>query len=215
MIDIFLSRPTWVAPQFERGLDAFLQLLDSCGLKPRTLGTTDYPAKAPLDEVCDLMGACQGAIILGYPQIEIATGTLKGRAIERLSLGTEWNHIEAALAYSQRMPLLLIHHEGIGRGVFDRGTLNSFVYSRDLTDGAWSLARDLNGALTKWRSTLRDRQTSELPAADASSSSPKCPNCSTASKAVYLRRLPRDFIEVEGAAHECTKCGYKRSFAIT
>lgn len=157
MIDIFLSRPTWVAPQFQRGLDAFLQLLSSCDLRPRTLGTTDYPAKAPLDEVCDLMSACAGAIILGYPQIEITAGTVKGKPITSLCLGTEWNHIEAALAYSQRKPLLLIHHESIGRGVFDRGTMNSFVYSRDLTDSAWSLAPDLNGALANWRKTLLDR----------------------------------------------------------
>ncbi len=143
-----------MAPQFQPGLDAFLLYLDSCGLAPRTLGTTDFAAKAPLDEVCDLMAVCKGAIILGYLQIEIASGTLKGNAIERLALCTEWNHIEAALAYSRRLPLLLIHHEGLGRGVFDCGTLNSFVYSRDLTDGAWSLARDLHGALAKWRSTL-------------------------------------------------------------
>jgi hypothetical protein len=31
-------------------------------------------------------------------------------------LPTEWNHIEAALAYSQQLPLLVIHHRGIKRG---------------------------------------------------------------------------------------------------
>ncbi len=149
---IFLSRPTWIAPAFQPGLDAFIRLLESHDLRPRTLGATDYPSRAPLDEVIELMADCAGAVVLGLPQITIATGTVKDRSVANLSLGTEWNHIEAALAYARNLPLLVVHHEDVSRGIFDRGTLNCFVYVRDLADPTWPSAVDLTGALTKWRS---------------------------------------------------------------
>ncbi len=79
--NIFLSRPTWVSPKFTRGLEGFYRLLESHKLKPRTIGTTDYPAKSPLDEVIALMKKCRGAIIIGYPQIMVEAGKVKDNLI--------------------------------------------------------------------------------------------------------------------------------------
>ena len=36
-----------------------------------------------------------------------------------------------------------------------------------------------------------------------------CPNCSSDIKKIYLSPIPVDFVEIENATHECTKCGYK------
>lgn len=158
MIQVFLSRPTWLPAEFQQPLTEFLGLLEVLGLAPRTLGVSDYPAKGPLDEVIDLLGECRGLIVLGYPQLLVTSGTVKGSPVTDLQLATEWNHIEASLAYSRRLPLLVIHHLGVKRGIFDRGTINSFVYERDLRAPGWSLAPDVRGALTKWKSHL-----SEMP----------------------------------------------------
>lgn len=38
---------------------------------------------------------------------------------------------------------------------------------------------------------------------------PICPNCSTASKAIYLSPLPKDFAKIEGISHEHTTCGFR------
>jgi len=152
MTYVFVSRPTWVAPNFEKGLASFLRLLENMKLKPRTLGAGgDYPSKSPLDEVIALMNECQGAIILGYPQIVVTAGKCKDKDLtDTLLLPTEWNHIEAGLAYAKGLPLLTVHHRGVKRGVFDRGAVNSFVYEIDLTDAAWPLDERISGALTKW-----------------------------------------------------------------
>src|SRR5690242_11371801 len=113
-MDIFVSRPTWVPEEFRGGIEGFLRLLHAMGVTPRTLGTTDYPSKAPLDEVIDLLDACAGAVILGYPQIRVAGGFVKDKPVtEELLLPTEWNHIEAGLAYARGLPLLVVHHEGV------------------------------------------------------------------------------------------------------
>jgi hypothetical protein len=38
---------------------------------------------------------------------------------------------------------------------------------------------------------------------------PSCPNCSTAGKEFFMRPIPADFVDIENATHECSKCGFK------
>jgi len=64
--------------------------LENLALSPKTLGVTDYPSKAPLDEVIEILKSCQGAIVLGYPQLEVQAGVLKGNKLAKpLILATE------------------------------------------------------------------------------------------------------------------------------
>jgi hypothetical protein len=156
MKDIFLSRPNWVSPVYTKGLEYFLNLLDSHELRPRTIGTTDFPNKSPMDEVIELLYKCEGAIIIGYPQIQINYGSIKDTPItEPISLSTEWNHIEAGLAHALGLPLLVIHDQSISRGIFDRGVLNSFLYQKDFKDDAWGMSKDIIGALSQWKNKLK------------------------------------------------------------
>ncbi|MGB8298812.1 MAG: hypothetical protein WCG85_25570 [Polyangia bacterium] len=152
MTDIFLSRPTWVSPEFEPGLANFYKLLAMVQLNPRTLGVgADRPTVSPMDEVIALMNECRGAVILGFPQIIVASGRCKADEIaSNLVLGTEWNHIEAGLAYARGLPLLAVHHVGVSRGIFDRGAINSFIHQVDLSSPAWALDETVTGALKKW-----------------------------------------------------------------
>ncbi len=139
-------------PEFVRGHDGFLEVMTTLGLTPRTVGTTDFGSKSPLDQVIALMKRCDGAIILGYPQMLVTAGTVKDKPIsEPLALATEWNHIEAGLAHARGLPLLAIHHTGIDRGIFNRGAMNAFLYQRDLADPGWPLAKELQGALKAWK----------------------------------------------------------------
>lgn len=215
MTCVFVSRPTWVPDEFKEGLEAFLCLLSAHDLTPRTLGVSDYPAKGPMDEVIGLLDECQGIIVLGYPQIQIASGVVKGVAVQDLWLGTEWNHIEGSLAYARGIPLLVIHHTGVRRGIFDRGTLNSFVYERDLSKPAWALAADVHGALVKWKSHVQGVH-SEAPAVGLGHPEiPSCPNCSTSKQRFLLSPVPKDFVAIEQASHKCTRCGFKLPVPVT
>ena len=151
MIDIFLSRPSWVSPEFEGGLATFQWFLKQKGVLAHTLGQTDYPSESPLDEVIKLMNRCRGAIVLGYPQIEISVGKIKDVDISApVFLATEWNHIEASLAYSLKLPLLVIHDNTVSRGIFDLGALNSFAYSTDLSNDNWPMQKEITGACSAW-----------------------------------------------------------------
>jgi hypothetical protein len=117
-----------------------------------------------------LLATCSGAIILGYPQITVERGMVKGTPLTQpMTLATEWNHIEAALAYSRKMPLLVIHHSGLQRGVFDHGAIGKFIYEIDLTNAGWALNERVRGALTNWKGQV-DRSAAPTHEAGFSSS---------------------------------------------
>ncbi len=165
MINIFCSRPTWVAEEFREGLSGFLAFLGTHDLKPRTIGSTDYPTESPLVEVIRLMDECEGAVILGYPQIYVIKGNIKGSEKNDFPIPTEWNHIEATLAFSKNLPLLVIHHKGISRGIFDHGAISKFIYEKDLSENNWFLSDNISGALRKWKASItqRHKETTSAP----------------------------------------------------
>jgi hypothetical protein len=154
MKDIFLSRPSWIPKSCEKGLYNFYNLLNTNGLNPKTLGQSDFLSKSPLEEVINLMKKCHGAIILGIPQIEIIEGKIKEEKINKIELGTEWNHMEAMLAYSTCQPLLIIHHENVHRGIFEKGVCNSYLYKVDMNDPDWPYSKEINGVLLSWKKLI-------------------------------------------------------------
>ncbi len=180
-MDIFVSRPTNVDPEFESGLRSFYQTLKLLDLTPRTIGVSDQPIRSPLDEVIELLHSCQGIIVLGYPQILVQKGYLKTRRIEKdLRLATEWNHIEASLAYALGLPMLVIHHQGVCRGIFDRGAIGSFfLYETNMTYETWAFEQNISGALEKWKGTLTNAKVGSFKASQKTHQQPMCPNCPT------------------------------------
>lgn len=164
MKEIFLSRPTFIAKEYRTGLKGFLTLLKTLDLSPRTIGTTDFPTKSPLDAVIKLINHCAGAIILGYPQICVTTGKVKDSIMGKpFCLGTEWNHIEAGLAHAKGLPILVIHDTSVLRGIFDRGALNAFLYSVDFSVSDWFLSNEISGAVKAWTADLPAQPNSVLP----------------------------------------------------
>ena len=154
MIDVFISRPTWVSTEFSEGLEGFLSFLSTMEFTPRTIGATDYPTECPLDEVIKLLDECQGIIVLGYPQIILKKGFIKNKPTNNLQLPTEWNHIEASLAYSKGLPILVIHHKGVRRGIFEHGAINKYIYEKDLSKVNWFLSQNITGALKSWKQNV-------------------------------------------------------------
>lgn len=195
MIDVFISRPTWIGEEFKEGLDGFLSFLDTHDFKPRTLGSTDYPTESPLDEVISIMEECEGTIILGYPQIYVTRGRIRESENRSFLIPSEWNHIEATLAYMKKMPLLVIHHKGITRGIFERGAISKFIYEIDLSKNNWFLSDNVKGALKKWKASIVGRQHREPRVIESVSTPPSSAvrfDKDVESVLVYLFNLPHD-----------------------
>lgn len=152
--DVFLSRPTKLPPAFESAYKLFHAYLEKKHhLRLRRLGDTDHSDEPPLRAIIDVMGECKGAIILGYPQIEIYQHIRRSIDIFQdptLLFPTPWNQIEGALAYGTKLPVLVIGHPGIGGGIFDHGVTGQYVLTVDLTDKKWFMQLPFQQLLAKW-----------------------------------------------------------------
>ena len=149
---------------------------------------------------------------MGYPQLFVSTGDLKGTPIQQpICIATEWNHLEAGLAYAAGLPILVLHHNTVSRGIFDRGVLNAFIHSLDLTLPNWSMQPAINGAIKKWiqqcesgNSSYSGKSTQQA----IGTNKPFCPNCSSGTKSIYLSPIPAPFNDLAGGNWECSQCKY-------
>ncbi len=157
-INVFLSRPTAIAKKFESGCVAFQAYLSRKGYSVCRLGADQYSMDAPLKAVMTLMKTSRAAIVLGYPQYEV-TAALSKAAIPQQEVSavfpTPWNQIEATLAFKQRIPVLVIAHEGVSGGVFDYGVTGEYVHSANLGIKDWFKKKDFQGIFQEWQKRIK------------------------------------------------------------
>jgi len=113
---------------------------------------------APLKGVMDLMKTCRAAIVLGYPQYEVTAALSKAASPQqRLSavFPTPWNQIEATLAFKQRIPVLVVAHEGVSGGVFDYGVTGEYVHTTNLGVKDWHKKKDFQGVFQEWQKRIK------------------------------------------------------------
>lgn len=143
--------------------DAFVteikKFLCSKNLDARTVDEYGTTNKQPLTDVAGRMTHCYGAVILAFERIFIERGLSRRGverrevALERIALPTVWNQIEATMAYTLGLPLLVV----ADRSLLDEGLLE------DKYD--WRVKRvDLEDEITKdpeflgifedWRKTV-------------------------------------------------------------
>ncbi len=155
---IFLSRPTEIASRFEAQCTSFQAYLSRKGYSVCRLGLDQYTLDAPLKGVMDLMKTCRAAIVLGYPQYEI-TAALSKAASPQQELSavfpTPWNQIEATLAFRQRIPVLVVAHQGVSGGVFDYGVTGEHVHTTNLGVKDWYKKRDFQGIFQEWQKRIK------------------------------------------------------------
>ena len=139
MIETFVSRPNWAPPEIEAKLESFYQLLADSGFKANTLGKSQAALRTPFEDVRRLIERCRCTIVLGLPQIFVASGRLKETVFpEPVTLATEWNQIETTMALMLNLPTLVLRHTAVAdRGIFERGAANLFVYKFDSMEPDW------------------------------------------------------------------------------
>lgn len=207
---VFLSRPTWIAAQYEEGLEQFLSSIEELGYEPRTLGTTEFAIGNPLDKVIEMMKNCKGVITLGYPQIFSEKGAIKDIPKNDMHFCTEWNHVEAAIGHALGLPVFIIYHNKIEkRGVFAPNAFPATPYELNLSFPEWSKSPQIQGALREWAKIIERKVLPHPLNFSNPKLGPTCPNCSTETKQKYLSRLTEVRAKAYGgASHSCTDCGY-------
>jgi hypothetical protein len=161
LIPVFISAPSTanLNPGQKSVYDAIVSAIGEIGLEERRLGQSDYPDEAPLKEVIQIARRCSGGIVLGFTQIMVQTGILKPSVQDKplidSPLPTPWNHLEAGILFSLKLPVLVFRKKGISGGIFDEGVTDVFVHKMPTVADVNEKAGSVRQVLMKWQARVR------------------------------------------------------------
>lgn len=161
LIPVFVSAPSTenLTPDQKTAYDAVVAALGDLGLEERRLGQSDYPDEAPLKEVIQIARRCSGGIVLGFTQTLVKAGVAKpgvqDKLLSNVPMPTPWNHLEAGILFSLRLPVLVFRESGISGGIFDEGVTDVFVHKMPTVKDFEKKASPVRQVLMKWQAKVR------------------------------------------------------------
>ena len=157
-LDVFVSVGGTATEQQEAFVRSVEDRLRSEGLVPHTVGRNTFSADAPLKAVTQLLDQCSGTVVIALERSYFASGTEKRggpkeAALSDVKLPTPWNHIEAAMAYTRGLPLMVIVEAGLkSEGLLERG-YDWYVQSVK-PEAAALHTNEFNGVLASWKQKM-------------------------------------------------------------
>jgi hypothetical protein len=162
LIPVFISAPSTanLNPEQQDVYRAVVSAIGELGLEERRLGQSDYPDESPLNEVIQIARRCSGGIILGFGQTLVQKGILKPGVLDKplldVPMPTPWNHLEAGILFSLRLPVLVFKEMGISGGIFDEGVTDVFVQKMPSVVDLENRAGPVRQVLMKWQAKVRN-----------------------------------------------------------
>ena len=119
-IPIFLSCGAPFNKEQEDFISAVESHLQSHGCEPQTVGRSKFSSRQPVEASRDLIASCRGAVVIAFERTRIETGFEKPGSPGQKEIANErhptvWNHMESAMAYARRVPLLTMIEPGLKR----------------------------------------------------------------------------------------------------
>lgn len=116
----FLSRGSTYTDDQEAMVSAVEEYLETKGCEIFTVGTHNHSSRQPVEFARDLIADCDSAVVIAYERFRVESGLEKPGSPDESRIDgrkdpTVWNQLEAALAYSQRLPLLILVEKGLRR----------------------------------------------------------------------------------------------------
>ena len=97
--------------------------------------------------------------MLGFTQMVVQTGILKpgvqDRPLVEAPYPTPWNHLEAGILFSLRLPVLVFREKGISGGIFDEGVTDVFIHKMPVVADFETKAGSVRQVLMKWQARVR------------------------------------------------------------
>ena len=133
---IFVSVGSAGTPLHLQASEAIFRALDTAGLSPRQMDKNEWSSEQPLRAIKRVIEDCDGAAVIAFSRYHFTTGSELGRGgIEQpltdVRLPTVWNQIEAAMAYANGIPLLVIAEHGLRDDGLLEGRYDWKVYWTD------------------------------------------------------------------------------------
>ena len=160
-VDVFLSVGATATEEQEVFVRAVEDRLRSEGIVPHTVGRNTFSADAPLKTATQLMDKCSGAVVIALERSFFPSGTEKRGGpnevtLTNVKLPTPWNHIEAAMAYSRNLPLIVIVERDLkNEGLLEEG-YDWYVQRVKLEPVALN-SNEFNGILASWKDRMVQR----------------------------------------------------------
>lgn len=137
-LPVFLSCGTPYTAQQEEFIAAVEAHLKSHRCLPQTVGRSNYSVRQPAQAIRDLIGECRGAIVIAFERTRIIEAVERPDSPQEITLGSEshptiWNQMEAAMAYSRRLPILTFVQSGLKRQGMLSNRIEWAAVEQDLT----------------------------------------------------------------------------------
>lgn len=161
-MDVFVSVGTGLSTEQDQFVSAVEDRLRAVGITPHTIGRNTFSADAPLTAVTALMDRCEGAVVIALERYFFTAGVeRRGSADEKriteVCLPTSWNQIEAAMAYSRNLPLLVLVDDQIRcDGLLEKG--NGWYVQEFKATSASLSSSEFIGVLENWRDRVAQRK---------------------------------------------------------
>jgi hypothetical protein len=161
-LDVFVSVGGTSNNEQEGFVRAVEDRLRSEGLVPHTVGRNTFSSDAPLKTVTELLNSCAGAVVIAlersfFPSGIDKRGGPKESQLSNVRLPTPWNHIEAAMAYSRGLPLLVVVEKGLkSEGLLEHG-YDWYVQWIEAVPSALTTS-EFNGVLASWKSKMESKK---------------------------------------------------------
>jgi len=163
-INVFLSVGTTSTEKQKEFVDALEKRLQNEGIEPYTVGRTSFSSEAPLKAISKLMKESSGTIVIALERLYFPYGIEKKgskdeKNLKEIKLSTPWNQIEAAMAYSNNHPLMVMVEEGLRNdGLLEYGYdwyVQTIPNSLDLD---YLNSKEFNEVLQSWKDKLKKKK---------------------------------------------------------
>lgn len=156
---VFISMGSMANTEQREFVDAILNSLKTMDLSPRIINENEWSHEQPLHAIRNVMKECCRAVIIAFTRTKFPSGTEirkdENRKLTNISLPTPWNHIEASMAYTYDMPLLVIAENGLkSEGLIEEG-YDWRVYWTEL-DPDIVMTEKYRGFLNSWKKAVEE-----------------------------------------------------------
>jgi hypothetical protein len=163
LMPIFVSCGRTSTPTQEQFVLCIEAHLRSHGCQPQTVGRNVYSIRQPVEAARELIAKCSGAVVIAFERTRILSaldkpGSADEQKLPQESHPTVWNHLEAAMAYAQNVPLLIIVEQGLRRQGMLSDRLEWIAIETDLTPSLLSMEQ-FQQIFREWLSLVKARAT--------------------------------------------------------
>jgi hypothetical protein len=162
LLPVYLSITMPHLPRQEKFIAGVEKALKENGMRPKTLGRSEWSFEAPLIPIRALMNECDGTIVIAMARTLIKEGInyIDGGNEQKFSnryFSTVWNQIESAMAFQVNHPILILKEDIVNpEGILDPANSGLFVRTFSMTEESSQIPKTILKVLPAFGKRVRE-----------------------------------------------------------